>query len=359
MNMNPGMYLQNMKPTDQAYAGEAIVNLLDLHNMKELSTKIFNEALKRPISDVQKQTAFRDMIPTQAPYAYQYAATNPPQALPWRTSQPDYTAQIQQVPQMGMTAPINTQQTYFNPQNIDTLNDIITLIDSNKKSDTPITCGLNNPFEIAYKVSPVVYLVSSYNGPAIHFNLAANKRISSDRVTALYTALSALESYFSTMFTMCKSDLAPIELNDSDVVVTIQNVKMSLGTLALIKYRMEKAYWDAASVNVSGYIITVNGGVLTIQKEGYNPVMVDLNVFRNIVNQLPALNVLTLNDDIFRMYQDDPKELTTRLIIELNKNMAKYELITYEDICVLDSAIGTQIKNSLLGKQIKLSENIE
>lgn len=354
--MNPTSYMANLNNTNQAYAGEVSIGLDYIKAIKDIADTMWNDAMTKPISNVQRQTAFRQYQEPQAPL-YQPAPIQP-QVM----QQPEmfgYMNQIQQPAPPVYTAPVNTQTTYFNPESIDNIGDIIQLVDKNKVSETTTTCGLTTPFTIAYKVSPVVFLVEGYNGATIHFNVAANKRIAKDRITSVYAALSSLKSYFDSMFNMCKSDLTAIELKDSDVVVTVQNVKMSLGTLALIKYRMEKAYWDAAQVNISGYLITASNGYLTIQKDTYAPVSIDLAWFKNVVNQLPALNVLTLNDDIFRMYQDDPKELTTRLIIELNKAMNKYEIITYEDICVLDSTIGTQIKNSLLGKQLKLSENIE
>lgn len=333
------------------YNGIVDVNLKDLKAMADIANKLFNEALARPISApnnyLQNQQSLR---PYQNGVPMIPVAPAPMPLL----DQYSYTASTPVI-----TPEQNTQATIYNVHNVNTVADVIDAIE--KIKGVSISWGKSTNLDILYTISPSVYLIRRNSGYGIHFNIDANNKLVKDtkKIPAL-EALSALVTYFNTLFEMCNTPVTAVELEDSNVNVNVGPLKLGVGSLALLKYVMGRSYYNVGTqVNVDGYLFTICQGYIAVQKTGYVPVSIDTAQFQSVVNSLLALNVFDLNDDIFRLYQDDPKELTTRLIIELNKATNKFEVITYEDIATLDSVMGIQIKNSLLGKQIKLSENIE
>ena len=327
------------------YDGFVEVNLRDIKAIADMATGLFNSALATPIKQMPAITQLQQQQALRVPQVNYQPQNNFPQIA---------------APQAAtMSPPTNTQQTYFSGMNINTFGDAIDNVEYAVKP-TIISWGKTRDIKSNYTISPIVWLYDNKGTAAIHFNVDANRVIlKNEKKIEILTSLKALVEYFQTMFNMCKNNVAGVEILDSDIYVDIQNVKVSLGTLALVKYALSKNYWTPGSVaNINGFKFEIQNGFVIVYKTGYTPISIQQAVFTNIVNSIPALDYFALNDDIFRQYQDDPKELTTRLIIELNKAIHP-DGLRFSNIAILDGAAGLQIRNSLLGKEMKKSENAD
>lgn len=254
----------------------------------------------------------------------------------------------------------NTFKRSFAIENINTLADALDAVAGQKNFDITYGSYGRDAVKPAYTVAPNIFLIYTNGRPTLHFNIdARSKRLRDDKKIKIMESISAILTFIDTMFKMCSTQgsFYNISMIDSNVLVDIEGVKFGIGTLTLMKYKLGiTGYAYGSTVSVDGYNIAISGDFINIFKDGFTPFNIRKEKFIQLLNDIPALKYTNLTNDEFIEYQDNPKGLTTRIIIELNRNTNEYEIITYSDVQFLDTYAGTQIKNSVLGQELKRSE---
>lgn len=256
----------------------------------------------------------------------------------------------------------NFKRTY-RMENINTLADALDATAGQKNFD--ITHGKYGRDAItpAYTIASNIFLYYNNGKPRLHFNIDAKaKVIRDDKKIKLMESISALLTFIETMFSVhtpqsSTGNTYGVKLQDNNVVVDFNGVLFGIGTLALMKYKLGlSGYAYGSSAVIDDCIITVSGDYINLTKQGYTPCNVSRERFITILEEIPALKYTNISEADYIEYQDNPRGLTTRMIIELNRATNQYEIIAYEDIQFLDTYAGTQIRNSLLGTELKRSE---